>query len=83
MWVCVGGKCSPEHRQCYAKDITRHQWPWYAGILPPYAAPLLGRSLSVSQQSEQVRLLAYSVPAPRYGFAMVIPGRYSSTPPPG
>ena len=81
--MCVGGKCRPEDRQCNAEGITRFQRPWSASILPPYAAPLLGRSLSVSQQSEQVRLLAYSVPAPRYGFAVVIPGRYSSTPPPG
>ena len=79
----MGGKCRPEDRQCNAEGITRFQRPWSASILPPYAAPLLGRSLSVSQQSEQVRLLAYSVPAPRYGFAVVIPGRYSSTPPPG
>ena len=65
MWVCVGGKCRPEDRQCFAEGITRLQHPWSAGILPPYAAPLLGRSLSVSQQSERVRLLAYSVLAPR------------------
>ena len=81
--MCAGGKCRPEDRQCSAEGITRLQRPWPAGILPPYAATLLGRSLSVSQQSEQVRLLAYFVPAPRYGFAVVIPGRYSSTPPAG
>ena len=48
-----GAKCSPEDRQCRAKDITRLQCPWYAGILPPYAAPLLGRSLSGSQLSRK------------------------------
>ena len=48
-----GAKCRPEYRQCRAKDITRLQYPWYAGILPPYAAPLLGRSLSGSQLSRK------------------------------
>ena len=62
---------------------TRLEPQCCAGSPPPRAAPLLGRSLSVSQQSEQVRLLAYSVPAPRYGYAVVIPVCYSSTPPPG
>ena len=62
---------------------TRLASQCYAGSPPPYAAPLLGRSLSVSQQAERVRLLAYSVPAPRYGYAVVIPACYSSTPPSG
>ena len=48
-----GAKCRPEDRQCNAKDITRLQCPWFAGILPPYAAPLLGRSLSGSQLSRK------------------------------
>ena len=48
-----GAKCRPEDRQCRAKGITRLQCPWYAGILPPYAAPLLGRSLSGSQLSRK------------------------------
>ena len=48
-----GAKCRPEDRQCNAKGITRLQCPWYAGILPPYAAPLLGRSLSGSQLSRK------------------------------
>ena len=48
-----GAKCRPEDRQCRAKGITRLQCPRYAGILPPYAAPLLGRSLSGSQLSRK------------------------------
>ena len=48
-----GAKCRPEDRQCRARGITRLQCPWYAGILPPYAAPLLGRSLSGSQPSRK------------------------------
>lgn len=48
-----GAKCRPEDRQCRAKGITRLLCPWYASILPPYAAPLLGRSLSGSQLSRK------------------------------
>ena len=51
--VFEGAKCRPEDRQCRAKGITRLQCPWYAGVLPPYAAPLLGRSLSGSQLSRK------------------------------
>ena len=51
--VFEGAKCRSEDRQCRAKGITRLQCPWYAGILPPYAAPLLGRSLSGSQLSRK------------------------------
>ena len=53
----MGAKCSHAEPQCFSTGITRIQCPCYAGILPPYAAPLLGRSLSVSQQSGTARQL--------------------------
>ena len=58
----MGAKCSHAEPQCFSTVITRIQLPCSAGILPPYAAPLLGRSLSVSQQSGTARQLAYSAP---------------------
>ena len=74
-----GAKCRPEDRQCNAKGITRLQCPWYAGILPPYAAPLLGRSLSGSQLS---RKRASSLPPfPLLGTAS--PWLYLAAIPPG
>ena len=73
-----GAKCRPEDRQCNAKGITRLQCPWYAGILPPYAAPLLGRSLSGSQLS---RKRASSLPPlPLLGTAS--PWSYPAATPP-
>ena len=58
----MGAKCNHAEPQCFSTGITRIQCPCCAGILPPYAAPLLGRSLSVSQQSGTARQLAYSAP---------------------
>ena len=58
----VGAKCRPADRQCFSTVITRIQRPCCASILPPHAPPVLGRSLSVSQQSGQARQLAYSAP---------------------
>ena len=52
-WVFVGAKCHHAEPQCFSTVITRIQRPCSAGILPPYAAPLLGRSLSGSQQSRK------------------------------
>jgi len=45
--VCVGAKCRPEYRQCYATVITRWEPPCSVSSPPPYAAPLLGRSVSL------------------------------------
>ncbi len=45
--VCVGAKCRPEYRQCFATVITRFQPQCSASSPPPYAAPLLGRSVSL------------------------------------
>ncbi len=45
--VCVGAKCRPEYRQFYATVITRWEPPCSASSPPPYAAPLLGRSVSL------------------------------------
>ena len=75
----MGAKCSHAEPQCFSTGITRIQCPCYAGILPPYAAPLLGRSLSVSQQSGTARQLAYS--APLLGTAS--PWLYLAAIPPG
>ena len=58
----VGAKCRPADRQCFSTVITRIQRPCCASILPPHAPPVLGRSLSVSQQSGTARQLAYSAP---------------------
>ena len=49
----MGAKCSPVDRLCFSTGITRIQCPCSAGILPPYAAPLLDRSLSGSQLSRK------------------------------
>ena len=51
--VFVGAKCHHAEPQCFSTVITRIQRPCCASILPPYAAPLLGRSLSGSQQSRE------------------------------
>ena len=45
--VCVGAKCRPEYRQFYATVIPRFQPQCSASSPPPYAAPLLGRSVSL------------------------------------
>ena len=45
--VCGGAKCRPEYRQCFATVITRWEPPCSASSPPPYAAPLLGRSVSL------------------------------------
>ena len=60
--VFGGAKCRHAEPQCFSTVISRMWRPCSASILPPYAAPLLGRSLSVSQQSGQARQLAYSAP---------------------
>ena len=76
--VFVGAKCRPEDRQCFSTVITRIQRPCCAGILPPHAAPLLGRSLSGSQQS---RGRASSLPPlPLLGTAL--PWSYPAAIPP-
>ena len=49
----MGAKCRHAERLCFSTVITRIQRPCSASILPPYAAPLLGRSLSGSQQSRE------------------------------
>ena len=46
-----------------------------ASILPPQAAPLLGRVHSGCQPASGVRRLTSSAPAPRYGFAVVFMDR--------
>ena len=51
--VLGGAKCHHAEPQCFSTVITRIQRPCSASILPPYAAPLLGRSLSGSQQSRE------------------------------
>ena len=75
----MGAKCRHAEPQCFSTVITRIQRPCSAGILPPYAAALLGRSLSVSQQSGTARQLAYS--APLLGTAS--PWSYLPAIPPG
>ena len=40
----MGAKCRHAEPQCFSTVITRIQRPCSASILPPYAAPLLGRS---------------------------------------
>ena len=45
--VCVGAKCRPEYRQCYATVHIRWEPQCSASSPPPYAAPLLGRSVSL------------------------------------
>ena len=50
-----------------------------AALRSSAAGSLPLRKSAVPQASQ----LTSSAPAPRYGFAVVIPGRYSSTPPPG
>ena len=50
-----------------------------AALRSSAAGSLPLRKSAVPQASQ----LTSSVPAPRYGFAVVIPGHYSSTPPPG
>ena len=47
----MGAKCHHEEPKCFSTVITRIQRPCSAGILPPYAAPLLGRPVIKSQQS--------------------------------
>ena len=42
--IFVGAKCRHAEPQCFSTVISRIQRPYSAGILPPYAAPLLGRS---------------------------------------
>ena len=80
----VGAKCRPADRQCFSTVITRIQRPCSAGILPPYAAALLGRSLSVSQQSGTARQLAYSAPllgtASPWSYLPAIPPGLSAAP---
>ena len=49
----MGAKCHHEEPKCFSTVITRIQRPCSASILPPYAAPLLGRSLSGSQLSRK------------------------------
>ena len=75
----MGAKCRHAEPQCFSTVISRIQRPCSAGILPPYAAPLLGRSLSVSQQSGTARQLASS--APLLGTAS--PWSYLPAIPPG
>ena len=75
----MGAKCRYAEPQCFSTVITRIQRPCSAGILPPYAAPLLGRSLSGSQQS---RKRASSLPPfPLLGTAS--PWSYLPAIPPG
>ena len=45
--VCGAGKCRPEHPLCNSHNISRLQRRCSESILPPYAAPLLGRSVSL------------------------------------
>ncbi len=40
----MGAKCHHAEPKCFSTVITRIQRPCNASILPPYAAPLLGRS---------------------------------------
>ena len=47
----MGAKCRHAERLCFSTVITRIQRPCSASILPPYAAPLLGRPVIKSQQS--------------------------------
>ena len=60
------------------RSRARYQPQCYASSPPPYAPPVLGRSLSVSQQSGQARQLAYSAPllgkaSPCYHLAAIPP----------
>ena len=79
----MGGKCRPEDRQCRATDITRLQRLWYASILPPYAASAAGSFQAVTPLPPQAPSEESRPSTPRYAFGLFIPGRYSSTPPPG
>lgn len=45
-------------------------------------APVLGRSAAKDQAVGGTASLVFVVSTPRYGFAVFIPARYSSTPPP-
>ena len=47
----MGAKCRHAEPQCFSTVVTRIQRPCCASILPPYAAPLLGRPVIKSQQS--------------------------------
>ena len=76
----MGGKCRPEHRQWFATVISCLQCPWYASVLPPYAASAAGSFQAVTPLPPQAPSEESRPSTPRYGYAVVVPGRYSSKP---
>ena len=76
-------KCRHEHRHQDSKGISRFQPQCYASILPPHAASAAGSFRAVTPLPPQAPSEESRPSAPRYGFAVIKPGRYSSRPPPG
>ena len=70
----MGAKCHHAEPQCFSTDISRIQRPCSASILPPYAAPLLGRSRPGLLFLRKLRKKSPVLPLQ----GRVKPGRYSS-----
>lgn len=76
----VGAKCSPEHRHQDARGITRFQRPCCAGKSAALRTSGAGSFQTVTPLPPQAPSEESRPSTPRYGFAVLSPGRYSVPP---